>query len=287
MPSSIIKLAIFASLTSRIAFASAISLSLVESGKNKYYELETDKLKNLSASVLHPDNAYKLEGKQIWAGPTFATLTSKFKDQLSNYPNTIIIGSDTYLVKLPTNDLLLKKSVFATKKNDKAIAKNKGGIHTIFTPSSDKRYHEDSSFWVWSVQGITLGELVPTIRIKSNKTDIKTIDTNKLKKIYLENYKFTYPPGRRIEDEIPKKINKVQGIELNDLIETKGITELEISNSFGKIASRRDEIKNLVAVVSIDNQPISRSLGGPIQICDRNNSKKCLYFADLIEVSKR
>jgi len=262
-------------------------LSLVDSGENKYFDFEISDLANFSTTVLHPDSTHKSEGKQIWSGSTFAEITSKFKNQISKYPNTIIIGSDTYLAKLPTTDLLAEKVLFANKKGNKLIPEKKGGVHTIFTQSSEKKYHEDSSFWVWNVQGITLGELVPTLKIKDEKNAFTTIDTRKFRKIILENYTFTYPPGRRNEKEIPKKVKNIEAIELADLIETKGINKIVISNLFGKIESVKDEIKNLVAITGVDRQPISRSLGGPIQICDRNNNKKCLYFADSIEVSKQ
>lgn len=286
MPNSNLKFAFFISLTCELAIAAPISLSLVESGENKYYEIEINELAQSSSSVIHPDNAHKSDGKQIWAGPSFSELTSKFQKVIKKYPNTFIIGSDTYLAKIPTNDLINEKAIFASKKADKIINEKKGGIHTIFTQSSDKKYHTDSSFWVWSVTGVTLGELLPKMKIENEKNEIRIIDTQKFQKINLEGYTFTYPPGRRNEKEIPKKINIVEGIELNKLIEINDAAKLSITNLFGKIESNKSELNNLVVLTSINGQAISRSLGGPLQICDRTNNKKCIFFADNIKVSK-
>ncbi|MEI8025301.1 MAG: molybdopterin-dependent oxidoreductase [Pseudomonadota bacterium] len=265
------------SVSSVYSFGQSLTVSHFKNKKMLYQDIDLSKLTTEHIETKHPDDVYANQPPQKWSGVNLQEILKTAKIRPNDSDEVTIIGADKYLAEFKFSDFKSGTPIFAYILNEQKISEKKGGIHTIF-PSASK-FSTTSAVWVWNIKSIHIGPTKPLVTFSYENTQ-KTINLSEIKsKTNASLVLIAHPPGKHLNDrdEFRMDLSKVR---LKELINVSG-KGLSIETIFETKTLLPSEVPDYYMIFG-RKESIPRHLGGPIQICQENDLKSCLFFADNI-----
>ena len=251
-------------------------------------KLETNYVDN----IIHPSKGVYGGRKSKWEGILLRDLLTNAGINIQNQNEKItIVANDNYSSQIEVSDIRNYDIFLATKLNDKLIPQYKGGVHTIYPINNRNlpKLFNDSSFWVWSVNTIFMGDFQPTLKLVVSGHE-NIIDLSSLQGITLENRLRASPNGSQ-KDKILKYNVQASTIPILRLASQLNsnkpdkvkYTSINVHTYNKKNFTINKHMERYQVIFKWDGKNISPAYGGPIQICRSDIVADCMYYVEYVE----
>jgi hypothetical protein len=231
-------------------------------------------------SVPHPTTNPK-EEVATWAGVSVTSLIKlNVPGEFDPSTPVTIIANDGYVIQSTLASMSKEQTYIATLLNGKAIP-HKMGEHQLIYPLAQKNNSEYAldAWWAWFNRALIVGSLPPSVKVNGMSKNVSAIGP----KVVVEALP-PYPVG---------KIKKTPGrtkysfscLELSKLSGDKKVEEAKLIALNGTVNVISNPEKFHVCH-QWNDEVIDPWVGGPVQVCQKENPSRCFFYITAIDFTE-